>query len=388
MTATFGPLTAASRGISQGNGSKSRRHKSRSSSRRHKSLLDGIKNWRHLRTFLFCAFCCIVVLDSLFTPDLNPVVDYVKNNGVNNMMIDEDLEEDERGFILDIEYQSLIAELDDNLLEQSHGFGGDDYDLNYMTAQEKYGRGIQSVAYTDAENIFHHLIDSNEQLPSYTIEDAIYASQIYYDSIAVLVYDPEDDKFVLLYSLRHAWNTASRKLVATLQNLAVMLRRLFPERFRGKHSDEFAVTISSGDCPHVKVTDCLRNQRNDEPCAEPFMTKGPILQFGSVFQKMNMYPNMVAMPMPERSHLVCMRQYSNNGQVCSELGKDLVFGDELGLEWNDLIPQVVWRGTDFGYLGVSNDVSLYCFITLFHRHSFLLLPPLSEYIYRLGAAEI
>lgn len=387
MTATFGPLTAASRG-----GEKSRnrlRTKSRSSSSSSsRSTLDRIKNWRHLRTFLLCAFCCVVVLDSLLTPNLTPVVDFAHDDG-NNLPADEDLDDDERGFILDIEIHSLLEELDDSLLEQSHGFGGDDYDLNYITAQEKYARNIKTIHGHGAEeeHIFHYLIDSKKPLPPYTIEDAIYASQIYYDSVAILAYDANDDKFVLMYSRRHAWNSASRKLIATFQNLTVMLRRLFPERFCGIQNGckEVIIPIASGDYPHVKPTDCLRKQRNDQPCAEPFMTKSPILQFGSVFAKMNMYPNIVAMPMPERSHLVCFRQYVNNQQVCKELGQDLVYGEDVF--WDELIPQVMWRGTDFGYLGVSQS-SLFCFCGVLVALSILtiLFPP--EHIPGLGATDI
>lgn len=286
MTATFGPLTAASRGGQNGRSTLRSRSKSRSGR-------DAIKNWKHLRTFLLCAFCCVVVLDSLLTPDLTPVVDFARDDG-NDKFVDEDLDEDERGFILDIEIHSLLEELDDSLLEQSQGFGGEDYNLNYVTAQEKYARGIKTVPIDNNENIFHYLIDSKKPLPPYTIKDAIYASQIYYDSVALLIYDAIDDKFVLQYSRRHAWNVSSRKLIATFENLTVMLRRLFPERFCGRQNGckELVFPIASGDYPHVKPTDCLKDQRNDHPCAEPFMTKAPLLQFGSVFAKMNMYPNM------------------------------------------------------------------------------------------------
>ncbi len=69
--------------------------------------------------------------------------------------------------------------------------------------------------------------------------------------------------------------------------------------------------------------------------------------------------------MPERSHLVCFRQYIGNHEVCKELGEELVYGDDLGLKWDDLYSQVIWRGTDFGYLGVSHPpfccFSYFCF---------------------------
>ena len=362
MVATYGPLTAASR---RGGGSNGSRHRGRdrgsffqkSLSSQMQQTVEGIKNWRHLRTFILCAFCLVVVLDSLLSPNLEPVVDFVRDNGNDNSFQDDELEDDERGFILDIEIQSLMEELNDGLLELgSEGFGGDDYDLNYMTAQQRYERGIKATPKIDEGGnlIFHNLIDSKLPLPPYTIQDAIYGSQIYYDSVAILVYDPNDDKFVLQYSQRHAWNMASRKLIATFQTISYMLRKMFPERFQGiqNGSKEFAIPISSGDNPHVKATDCLRQLRSDQSCAESFMTKSPILHFGSVFSKMNMYPNMIAMPMPERSHLVCFRQYVGNQQLCKELSENYFSAShDLGLQWTELIPQVMWRGTDFGYLG-------------------------------------
>ena len=224
MVATYGPLTAASRRGGGSNGSRRRGGRGRGSffqkslSSQIQQTVEGIKNWRHLRTFILCTFCLVVVLDSLLSPNLEPVMDFVRDNGNDNSFQDDELEDDERGFILDIEIQSLMEELNDGLLELgSEGFGGDDYDLNYITAQQRYERGIKATPNIDEGGnlIFHNLIDSKLPLPPYTIQDAIYASQIYYDSVAILVYDPIDDKFVLQYSQRHAWNMASRKLIAT-----------------------------------------------------------------------------------------------------------------------------------------------------------------------------
>lgn len=355
MTVTYGPLTAASRKGGGNSGSSGRRSFLKSASHNTiQRMAHKIKEWRHLRTFILCVFCLVIVLDSLLTPNLEPVVDFVRDNGSIKWDDDDGLENDQRGFILDIEAQSFMEELDDSLLELSEGFGGDDYDLNYMTAQQRYAMGIKSTQNIDGNNIFHNLIDSKMSLPPYSIQDAIFASQIYYDSVAILIYDANDDKFVLLYSRRHAWNSASRKLIVTFQNLAYLLRKLFPERFQGiqNGSKEFVIPIASGDYPHVKSSDCLRNLRSDQPCAEPFMTKAPILHFGSIFSNMNMYPNIIAMPMPERSHLLCFREWANNQRLCKDLRERLDYGDDLeDKSFYNLWPQVIWRGTDFGYLG-------------------------------------
>jgi hypothetical protein len=64
---------------------------------------------------------------------------------------------------------------------------------------------------------------------------------------------------------------------------------------------------------------------------------------------------MIAMPMPV-AHMPCLEQFVASGGtfVCHKFkttkvrGGSLDFGDDL--EWEDLRPQLVWRGTDFGFL--------------------------------------
>ena len=68
--------------------------------------------------------------------------------------------------------------------------------------------------------------------------------------------------------------------------------------------------------------------------------------FGSAFRDYNMYPNMIAMPMPHSHHLGCFLQWVyDQRKVCDELQSgSLHFGEEYGLEddggwkeWNHLI---------------------------------------------------
>ena len=71
-----------------------------------------------------------------------------------------------------------------------------------------------------------------------------------------------------------------------------------------------------------------------------------------------MFPNMIAMPMPVPEHLDCLEKWVVHGEVCprlrarsaSDVDGEFVYGDQVGLAWEDLIPQVVWRGTDFSFL--------------------------------------
>jgi len=122
----------------------------------------------------------------------------------------------------------------------------------------------------------------------------------------------------------------------------------------GPGSDELVLPVSSGDSPKVKKV-CLDYYR--KPSGEQLYTceayTAPILNFGSTFQ--DVLHQMIAMPMPVAQHLKCFHAWAEKQTVCPALSKNLVYGDEYGIQWEDLIPQVVWRGSDFNYLGGVRD---------------------------------
>ena len=156
-----------------------------------------------------------------------------------------------------------------------------------------------------------------------------------------MAYDPRKDAFVVLFDKGHKWKAGGKKLFRTIKYLTYMLRRTFPERFAGPGSSELVLAISSGDYPHVRRS---KMPRGDGGVA-------PVLMFGSSFRDPAVYPNMIAMPMPEAHHLDCFEEWltSGNQRVCKELraktpgstgdGK-LVFGEEYGLEWDNLIVSI------------------------------------------------
>ena len=104
------------------------------------------------------------------------------------------------------------------------------------------------------------------------------------------------------------------------------------------------------------------------------------LQFGSVLADPTYMPSAMAMPQSPRPFVPCFDEFQRQGTVCQDLrprttfdegganaeelgganglrtGRHfqhgLVFGREMGLldgpdYWDELVPQVVWRGTDF-----------------------------------------
>mmetsp|Transcript_18019 Transcript_18019/g.32746 ORF Transcript_18019/g.32746 Transcript_18019/m.32746 type:complete len:583 (+) Transcript_18019:50-1798(+) len=206
----------------------------------------------------------------------------------------------------------------------------------------------------------------------YHLEDVVQSSTMFANSFFILIYDPPTDAFLFLVphkhngkrrkllasdeNLAHRW-VRNSQLVSSAENLAFMLRQTFPAQFQGRGSPELAFGITAGDYPHIS-DDCVSNFPDvSENCQQQ---NAPILQFGSTFKHFIIAPNMIAMPMPEAHHLHCFKHWSGNaGEVCPTLqaaGREglpgaLVFGEEFGLSWENLIPQVVWRGADFGYLG-------------------------------------
>jgi hypothetical protein len=136
------------------------------------------------------------------------------------------------------------------------------------------------------------------------------------------------------------------RIYDALKSFPYMLRKLFPQRFQGKRCAELVIPISASDYPAMKAIECL--QSGQMPCTDLI---APILHFGSVFRA-PFFPNMIAMPMPVYNHLDCFEQWTTSQTVCSGLrsvedGGELVFGNTKGLTWDNLTPQLVWRGSDF-----------------------------------------
>lgn len=163
------------------------------------------------------------------------------------------------------------------------------------------------------------------------------------------------------------------------------MRKNFPDRFPSEEfggnvaaaaaSGDLVFAMSTGDVPRIHQK-CLFPSTNYCNSAD----FGPILQFGSIYTNTDYMPSMISMPQPVRPHMPCFDEWQLLGRVCQGLlpaqvapagdpsgdgseeftglasfASGLVFGQELGLVtkpeyWNDLIPQIIWRGTDFAFL--------------------------------------
>lgn len=177
-------------------------------------------------------------------------------------------------------------------------------------------------------------------VPPYTILDTLLDADIWQYTFAVAVYDPPNDRFVALYSKRKKWVKSNGKLFKSLKSISVILRTQFPERFTPT-SPEFAFAIGGGDYPHVHADKLPYRQG-----------RAPLLMFGSAFRDPDLYPNMIAMPMPKSLHLYAAEHFALYGQVHDQLktmAKSYSKNGPFGV-WEELTPTVVWRGCDFQYL--------------------------------------
>lgn len=132
------------------------------------------------------------------------------------------------------------------------------------------------------------------------------------------------------------------KLWGSMKELAVMLRQQFPQRF-SKGNEEFAVAFGASDYPFI------------HPSHLPHMGKAPVLQFGSSFRDPSIAPNVFVMPPPGR-HLSGFCDWSRLGSLGHFFRPaprgELWYREALGPghEWDELIPTVIWRGSDFNFL--------------------------------------
>ena len=232
---------------------------------------------------------------------------------------------------------------------------------------------------------YSDLIQRSMGLPAYTMRHAIEAADTFTAQYAIVIYDPSLDTFIAYYSHNHQWiaGITNKKLNRSIGTLTWLLRKLFPERFT-PNSSEFVMALSGGDYPAIKDRDCIRrraanqnNNNNSGPCEVQLMqqqkrggkgtykqnivaNKAPVLHFGSVFSESTFFPNIIAMPMPG-VHLNCFETWFVNRKICHQFLPSylkpggLIFGSDVGLSWDDLIPQLIWRGTDFPFL-FKNDL--------------------------------
>ena len=201
-------------------------------------------------------------------------------------------------------------------------------DEDYSKAAAHAANSTDEIA---RRSLIHAIDTSSYQIQNYTLLDALDESRVFESTFCILLYDPITDKFLILHSRDNRWKTADRKLFKAIRSFTYLLRQVFPQRFTPE-SNELVIPIGGGDYPQVRKDKISH-------------TNGvaPLLMFGSVFRDTDMYPSMIAMPMPDSEHLDCFASWAtwsntDNPRVCREL-TSLVSLSEApnALEWDSLI---------------------------------------------------
>lgn len=215
------------------------------------------------------------------------------------------------------------------------------YSLGEYVTEKDYSAET-AAAFLRSEGDGKDHVDDFPLVRSYTFRDVLDEADVWDYTFAVVVFSPKDNEFVVLYHRDHRWKNANKKLFAAVEKVTYMLRRLFPWRFH-PGAPELVLAVGSGDYPHVK-----RDRLPRDGAA-------PVLMFGSAFRDPDVYANMVAMPLPHTRHLNCFVEFLEYKRVCQPFlakvpgaegagdprdygyGGWLVFGEEYGLEWDNLI---------------------------------------------------
>lgn len=202
---------------------------------------------------------------------------------------------------------------------------------------------------------------SIRQVKPYNIKSAILAIKALRYQAFFFVYHSQKDEFVVIHN-KEGCDFGCKRVYRVAPIISYALRNNFPQRFNGR--EDWVVVLSTGDVPRIHIQ-CLEG---DHCQSEDF---APILQFGSVYDA-SIMPSAIAMPLPVKPHLPCFESWQQSvfrdktpGRVCGyllpEQIKDrpadsktvgvqhgLVFAENLS--WDSLIPQIIWRGTDFVFL--------------------------------------
>jgi hypothetical protein len=168
----------------------------------------------------------------------------------------------------------------------------------------------------------------------FSIHDALKTKSIYKSQFGLAVYS--QNAVTLYYPTKNQWKAGCHKLIRAFEALSTTLRAL-----NVTSSGEIVLPISAGDSPRIDMTECVTS--DNFPC---FENSSPVLQFGSGFAN-PVIPGEIVLPMPQNDHIGCFLEFSRTGKLCMQNAKRKYYD----IEWEDLLPQIVWRGTDFSYLG-------------------------------------
>jgi len=206
--------------------------------------------------------------------------------------------------------------------------------------------------------------DYSAMMKQYTQREIIATVQHFNRELLLVAYTAETDDFIVLLpgyvdQPRPICDGGCIRIKNIIQTVLFAFRKQMPFRFPQYGGKDLLFLVSTGDLPRL-TRQCLEH---------PIFCKrqigfAPILHFGSLFQDKTILPSVVLMPPPAplTRHLKCMQEWQISHRVCdcllpkqtSDFGGGncgFVFGEHVNnMQWEDLKPQVVWRGGEVPYL--------------------------------------
>ena len=232
------------------------------------------------------------------------------------------------------------------------------------TVQHKRMQPMLNTPSLGGENFFTARV-----VKPYNMESVLLTIQSLRYQAFFFVYHSQNDEFVTIHN-HEGCDFGCRRVYRVSSILSYALRHNFPERFDGTR--DWIIVLSTGDVPRLHIQ-CLRD--NNHCNSQQF---APILQFGSVYDDRSILPSAIPMPMPVKPHLPCFESWqqsihrdNTSGRVCGYLLPERIISDNgkgvnsdpaavIGIQhglvfaeniaWDNLIPQIIWRGTDFVFL--------------------------------------
>ena len=163
---------------------------------------------------------------------------------------------------------------------------------------------------------------------TFDLDDCIHTQRNFWKPNAVMIYDPTDRKLkTYIGNIDHEnWRRYWPQYLLSRTIFEGLTEEL------SKITTPFQILFSTLDYPDVKT--CLHKPQTCKP--EEF---APVFHFGSVPRNPSLLPTVKGMPLI--TYIRCMMD-GNECQVTK-----IPEGEDVP-EWDDLIPQILWRGTDYG----------------------------------------
>ncbi|KAL7538398.1 hypothetical protein ACHAXR_008530 [Thalassiosira sp. AJA248-18] len=223
--------------------------------------------------------------------------------------------------------------------------------------------------------------DPGKAMRPYSTQEIINTIPHFTKELLLVMYAAEADEFIVLLPGKAdqpppVCENGCVRIENIMHAVLYAFRNRYFQRFQpgGKNKQDLLFLVSTGDTPRLSK-ECY-NRPGGCGRRKKF---APILHFGTGFTDESILPSLVVMPPPPNIHLRCMAEWQVSHEVCEFLlpkrvtkdGREtpgLVFGEHInynvngnekkgaeedeGIFWEDLIPQVVWRGADIPFLSL------------------------------------